>query len=274
MVIRRVLVFLGLALLALIGLRGLVFQLPWAWPRDAYVAAVATVPAWVKVLIWLIATALPVGLLIAWILRRQGRKVLKLEGRDGAQMVLRQSVIVKVVRCSVAELPEVAKLRVSARNRPNGLRVQIGVEAKAVSSVRDLEVAIRQRVDDSLRRILGIQAIESIAIQLDDISLSDRVMPRREPASEAPLPSAQAPLADKAEAAPEAPAATGNEAPAQGAGESSTPEAESPTGSAEDSETQARRPAEAPAEPLWDVTGGGIWEGQRPQRPAEEDKTT
>ena len=215
MSVRRVLIVVALALLALAGLRGVLFHLPWEWPNHACLAVAATIPDWIKGLVWLGALAIPVGLLVEAIAHGPGRSVLELKGRDGGKMVLRRTVIVKIIRESVAELPEIDKLSVSAWNSPKGLRLAIGVKAKALTSVPELEQAIRSRVDDSLRRFLGIQAIDSIHIRLDDISLSDRIAPRVQPEAGTPLPPPLAPLVDKAEAQGEAPGEPAPESAAQ-----------------------------------------------------------
>ena len=196
MAIRRMLAVVGLLLLALLGLRGLIFVNPWHWPQEAYAAAAATVPRGVKILIWLLILALPVGMFVEFVMNASRRGILELPGQGGSRMLMRRDVIVKIVAQSLRTLPEVAKLEVSTRKGAKGLLLEIGVKAKAVSSVSELKAAIERRVDDSLKRILGIEAIEGVRIRLDDVSLRDRVAAREETA-EPPMPPPAAPLEDR-----------------------------------------------------------------------------
>ncbi|MCX7014665.1 MAG: hypothetical protein NTW86_19305 [Candidatus Sumerlaeota bacterium] len=197
MALRRVLTILGLFILALLGLRGLIFVIPWHWPQEAYAAAAATVPRGVKILVWLVVLALPVGLFVEFLMNASRRGVLELPGQGGTRMLMRRDVIVKIVEQSVRTLPEVAKLEVSTRKGAKGLLLEIGVKAKAVGSVSELKAAIERRVDDSLKRILGIEAVEGVRIRLDDVSLKDRVAVSEEPEAEPPMPPAAAPLEDQ-----------------------------------------------------------------------------
>ena len=142
----------------------------------------------------LLVTLIPLAIaMIAWRQHPSHRK-LALKGREGGKLELRQTVIEKIVRQSVAELPEIEKIRVSAVSSRGGLRVKIHVRARDVRSVPDLDEAIRIRADQSLRRILGIEEIQTVDVSLEDMSSFERSSPGVGEFRAQPFPPAGTPL--------------------------------------------------------------------------------
>lgn len=174
---RRLLIVISLILLFLLGLKSLILQFPFEWPKERYAEILASVRTPVRYLLAMLVMALPVLVGIDVWMRHPSRRKLALKGREGGRLELRQAVIEKIVRQSVSELPEIEKIRVFAASARGGLRVKILVKARDVRSVPDLDEAIRQRADQSLRRVLGIEEIQTVDVSLEDMSSFERSSP-------------------------------------------------------------------------------------------------
>lgn len=172
---RRGLNILALALLCVLGFRGLILHGPFEALQSGYFVFASEIkPSWIKPLVWLFAFALPLAFVIDAIMLAPQRRILYLKRDDGGKMMMRQSVVRKIVRQSVAEMPEIEQIDVRASGGSKGLKVNIGIKARAVRSVRELESGVRTRAEESLRSVLGIENIAGIHIQLDDMSSYQR----------------------------------------------------------------------------------------------------
>lgn len=200
---RRLLIILSLIVLFFLGLKSFILQFPFEWPRARYAELLDSLSLPVRVLLALLATALPVAVGVEFWMRHPARRKLTLKGHGGGHLELRQSVIEKIVRQSVAELPEIDKLRVTAHSSRGGLRIKIHVKARDVRCVPDLDEAIRLRADQSLRRVLGIEEIHSVEVSLEDMNAYERSSPGAGAIEPPAYPPARSPLDAESEPRPE-----------------------------------------------------------------------
>ncbi len=191
---RRLLIILSLIALFLAGLRLLIFQVDFPWAQNMYLEAIRPLNIPMRIFLTVLVMLLPVLVLVDVWRCYPSRRKLALRARDGGRLELRESVIEKIVRQSVAELPEIERLRVRASSGRKGLRVHIGVKAREVRSLPDLDEAIRIRADQSLRRILGIEEVNSVDVSLEDMSSSERSSPSVGETSVPPYPPARTSL--------------------------------------------------------------------------------
>ncbi len=186
---RKILTFLCLVMLALVALRSLIFYIPWwTWPETAYYAVAETIPRWVKPLVWLLAVGAAVGLVVNEAFRLARKNFVYFPSKDGSESGVERSVIVKIVRDSVADLPGVENPKVDVRSANRGLRVKVSIAPKEVQSLPELTESISRRVDRNLRHVLGIERIDKISVLfLEGVSFELSDVPK-DTADEFPLP--------------------------------------------------------------------------------------
>ncbi|OPZ14099.1 MAG: hypothetical protein BWZ10_01972 [candidate division BRC1 bacterium ADurb.BinA364] len=192
---RRAAVGMALALLALVGARGLILHSPWNWPRDALLAALATIPGWIKTLAWLFALLAPAGIAAAaWREARRGRS-LEARARDGGKTVLHPAMLEAVIAECLADWPEIDPIGVRARVRRKGLAIELRARVRRLEGLPALEERVRERIQAAMRSILGLESLERIDLRFEGLRRSERAEGaegRQPPIAPAP----RAPLAD------------------------------------------------------------------------------
>ncbi len=172
--LRRFLVFICLIILFLVGLHGFFLSLPWEWIAKYPQAISEQISTWTRVIGYLLMVALPVLIAIQSIsLARAETKIIS-RRKDGT-IIISQAAIVKCIKGAVSGMPSVLGIRPLITNTRKGLVVRAHAQVKVGEDLPAVNQSIKQRIQATLTKVLGLEQIADIQVVIEDIKLGDKM---------------------------------------------------------------------------------------------------
>ncbi len=171
---RRFLVFVCLIILFLVGLHGFFLSLPWEWIAKYPQAISEQISTWTRVIAYLLMVVLPVLIAILSIsLARVETKIIS-RRKDGT-IIISESAIVKCIKSAVSGMPSVLGIRPLITSTRKGLVVRAHAQVKVGEDLPAVNQSIKQRIQATLTKVLGVEHIADIQVVIEDIKLGDKM---------------------------------------------------------------------------------------------------
>ena len=172
--LRRFLVFVCLIILFVVGLHGFFCSLPWEWINKYPQAISDQIHTSTKVIVYLLMVVLPVLIAIMSIsLARVETKIIS-RRKDGT-IIISEAAIVKCIKSAVSGMPSVLGIRPLITSTRKGLVVRAHAQVKVGEDLPAVNQSIKQRIQATLTKVLGLEQIADIQVVIEDIKLGDKM---------------------------------------------------------------------------------------------------
>ena len=168
---RKLVVFVSLCILFLIGVGGVCILLSWKPVAEPLRAAIEYMPPVSKIFVFVLFAILPLIALFFWARGGAKKGVITSETQDGV-IHISESAITKCIRNALRTMPNVLNVQVSLKSTPRGIRTKVRAEVKiSAGGLPQLNRRMKETVMDTLTRVLGISNVEDVRILISDIKV-------------------------------------------------------------------------------------------------------
>lgn len=172
--LRRFLVLICLIILFIVGLHGFFRSLPWEWINRYPQAISDQIYISTKVIGYAVMVVLPVLIAIISIsLARVETKIIS-RRKDGT-IIISEPAIVKCIKNAVSGMPSVLGIRPMISNTRRGVVVRAHAQVKVGEDLPAVNQSIKQRIQATLTKVLGVEHVADIQVVIEDIKLGDKM---------------------------------------------------------------------------------------------------
>jgi uncharacterized alkaline shock family protein YloU len=173
--LRKLVVFLSLVILLLIGVHGVITTLDVQWlnaydpfPRPQHI------PWMSKLLSYTLILLLPLFvLLLAVESKPVTQPLISIKRRDGSIQVATHA-IVKCIMVTLSRIPDVLGGRCNVAETRQGILVKIRAYVRLKESLPRVDSEIKARVRDTLTNMLGVEHVADVRVVITDIKMEQK----------------------------------------------------------------------------------------------------
>lgn len=170
-VARKLVVFISLCILFLIGVGGICLLLSWKPVAEPLRTAIEYMPPVSKFFVFVLFAILPLIALLLWARGGTKKGVITSETQDGV-IHISEGAITKCIRNALRTMPNVLNVQVSLKDSPRGIRTKVRAEVKITAGgLPQLNRRMKETVIDTLTRVLGITNVDDVKILISDIKV-------------------------------------------------------------------------------------------------------
>lgn len=170
--LRRILIFVALIVLFIIGLAGIVLQptLLFAGVSIGLREFLMSTVWYVRLLFCFLLVLVPLTVFLITVKIFTHKQEILIKSEEGT-VAIAESAIVKYLKNAIIAIPAVCSVRSQLTDTKKGLCVKTFVQVEVIEKLPAIEKQIREKITESLVTVLGIEHIDEINVVIEDFRL-------------------------------------------------------------------------------------------------------